>query len=60
MEVEEGEDQDEEEDGAVDAGSLEPVCSGQEEEDVDWRRICAKMNISIEHGMLESRSLTGR
>jgi hypothetical protein len=31
VEVEEGEYEDEEEDRAVDAGSLQPVCSGQEE-----------------------------
>lgn len=41
MEIKEGDDKDGEKQGAVDAGSVEEVGSGDEEYQVDWGCICA-------------------
>ena len=40
-EVEEGEDQHEEEDGAIDTGSMQSIAAAEEEENIDWSGVGA-------------------
>ena len=46
MEVEEGEDEDEEQDAAIDAGPLEGVSCDKEEEDIDGGGVCSVVEVS--------------